>query len=524
MDSPVTPRSFSPIQALARAPILALFILSLMIRSAFLILYSFDGLYGQDSFAYFNQAVGIAENLPRGQLPPLNFFWPNGYPLLAAVFMWLLGQTELAALLPVLLTGSAMAPLAYLLCREFFGEEGHCAGWLAGLIIAVAGQPILSSVTSMADIPGLFWAMLGMWVLVQVWKPPPLPTSSQEFPERLGTRRSLWKLCLAGLFLALATISRWNYAMLSLPFAVYAIYQTRKYRTPVWPLVFPALIGFAILLVQVWISTHRPEGLFHQWLVGWHPRNFFGNSFHTPDGLQTFERPVWFFNLLPAIHPAYIFPLLGVAIPFGVWRLAREKQWGALILLGGWVMLTYGFLAGIPYENFRFGLALYPPLTIFAGVGLMRLKTHLSRLTHHKFIKIGYWILIGGSLLFMLVWAYRMVGAFLQVQTASKHQVLEIAAQLPPDATILTLGPTLIFDHYTSLQAVEFYSRRAEDLPVLLAESSSLYLLLDIPDIEGRWYGMAPYHTYQWMQAHTRLMPLGQFPPYSLYKVQPLSE
>src|SRR5262245_28669028 len=93
-----------------RSPFLILLALSLAIRIYFVFMYSFDGLYGQDSFAYFNQAAAIADRFPRGQLPPLDFFWPNGYPLLAALSMWVMGKTEFAALLPVLLMGSAIAP------------------------------------------------------------------------------------------------------------------------------------------------------------------------------------------------------------------------------------------------------------------------------------------------------------------------------------------------------------------------------------------------------------------------------
>ena len=506
-------------------PAIFLFAISLTIRIYFVTAFDFDGLYGQDSFAYFNQAAAIAENLPRGELPPLNFFWPNGYPLLAAVFMWMIGKTEWATLLPVLLTGSAIAPLAYFLCRELFGEEGHRAGIFAGLVIAVAGQPILSSVTSMADLPGLFWAMLGTWCLVRAWKFPQIPTSSHEFQARKGTHRNAWELWLtfAGLFLAFATISRWNYATLSLPFALFAIYKTRKHRTPFWPLILPALAGFAVLLPQIWLSTHRPEGLFHQWLVGWSPANTFANTFQTPDGLLTLERPVFFFNLLPAIHPAYLFPLLGLAIPFGIWGLWREKNCGALILLVGWAAPVYIFLAGIPYENFRFGLSLYPPLVILASYGISLITHHLSRFTSQKIFDIGYWVFIGGSLLFMLVWAYRMVGPFLETQNASKTQVLEIAAQLPPDATVVTLGPTLIFDHYTTLNMVEFYSANEESLTHLIAESQPVFLLLDIPDTEGRWKGMGPQLLYAWLKTHASLVPRGEFPPYTLFEIQPLS-
>ena len=38
-----------------------------------------------------------------------------------------------------------------------------------------------------------------------------------------------------------------------------------------------------------------------------------------------------------------------------------RKDWGPLILLLGWGGLVYLFLAGIPFQNFRFGLTLYPP-------------------------------------------------------------------------------------------------------------------------------------------------------------------
>ncbi len=518
----------SRFEKIAIPPLLILFAFSLGIRLYFVLAYSFDGLYGQDSFAYFDQAVGIAENLPRGHLPPLHFFWPNGYPLLTAVFMWMMGKTEIAALLPVLLTGAALAPLAYLLCVEFFGEHGPRAGWLAGLIIAVAGQPILSSVTSMADVPGLFWAMLAVWCLARAWKFPQIPTvptSSPKFPERVGTykgthrnsKANLWQLSLTGLFLALATVTRWNYAILALPFAIYALLQTRTHRTPFWMLTIPFLTGLIILIGQIWMSLHRPEGLFHQWLVGWHPRNFFGNSFLTPDGLQSFERPVWFFNLLPGLHPAYLFPLFGVAIPFGVWHTWRERNWGAMILLGGWFALTYSFLAGIPYENFRFGLGLYPPLVLFAGLGLALLSIHVSRITKFPFVKPGYWMLVIGGLLFMLGWANRMVGSFLTTQTATKQQAEEIAAELPPTATLITLGPTLILDHYTNLEMVEFFSTDETHLAQLLENNPSLFLLLNIPDIQTRWAGMRPEQNFQWLQTHALLTPLGEYPPYTLF-------
>ena len=55
-----------------------LFLLALLIRLAVIVHWRFDGLYGQDAFAYFQQAVAIAERLPHGPLPSTGFFWPEG--------------------------------------------------------------------------------------------------------------------------------------------------------------------------------------------------------------------------------------------------------------------------------------------------------------------------------------------------------------------------------------------------------------------------------------------------------------
>ena len=102
---------------------LFLFIVALFVRLAVVAIWQFDGLYGQDAFAYFQQAVAITERLPQGRLPPTDFFWPNGFPLLAALAMLVLGKTALAAQFVSLLCGAALAPLVYGLSRELFPTE-----------------------------------------------------------------------------------------------------------------------------------------------------------------------------------------------------------------------------------------------------------------------------------------------------------------------------------------------------------------------------------------------------------------
>ena len=57
---------------------LALFGLALALRAASLVAYPFDGLYGQDPYAYYAYAVGPLTAALRQWQPVPPFFWPPG--------------------------------------------------------------------------------------------------------------------------------------------------------------------------------------------------------------------------------------------------------------------------------------------------------------------------------------------------------------------------------------------------------------------------------------------------------------
>ncbi|HEY4688190.1 MAG TPA: glycosyltransferase family 39 protein [Anaerolineae bacterium] len=468
---------------------MALFLVALLIRVAVTVGWQFDGLYGQDAFAYYQQSIAIADRLPRGELPPTDFFWPNGYPALAAMFMGVFGRSPLAAQLASLLTGAALAPLAYWLCRDLFPSAHSRAGIVSGLIIAVAGQPILSSVSIMADMPALFWATLAAWLLV---------------------RSSAGHLLAAGAALALSIVSRWLYVLLVPAFAVYALGQLRQ-RRAWWLILLPALSAALILLPQVSLSLNRPEGLLHSWLLGWNPTNAFRSQFDNVDGHFEYALPVGLFYAQPAGHPAYLFPLFGLAALWGIAWAWRERARWPLALLVGWSAAVYLFLAGIPYENFRFGLSLYLPLVALAGVGVSDLWQRFAR----------RWIVPAGvalSLVGMSVWSYSMLGEFLTTQNASKTIAYRVEQLVPQDATLISFGLTLTLQHYTRLNVVELYYQNAASLDDLTRRNPTVYVLLDVENVNGQWRGHEPGVSFDWLMAHTTMSPIATFPPYTLFK------
>ncbi|MCP4420854.1 MAG: phospholipid carrier-dependent glycosyltransferase, partial [Chloroflexi bacterium] len=490
---------------------ISLFALAFAIRAGVALSLQFDGLYGQDPFAYFKQAVAIAENLPRGELPPRDFFWPNGYPLLAAVFMWAMGKTASAAQLVNLLFGAALAPLVYALSQAVLPKHGHQSGILAGLIVAVAGQPILSSVVAMADIPSLFWATLGTLLLARVWD---------------GNKYDPRKLALAGAALGLAVITRWVYALLAVPFAIFALYQIRKHKTPWWHLAAPTLVGMAILIPQVWLSSTRPGNVSYGWLVGWRPWNALTREFSHVDGYYNYLLPTGLFYLQPAGHPSFMFPLFGLAAAWGLWQLWRAAQnkhhWEMLILIAGWGIVIYAFFAGFPYQNLRYGLAIYPPLLVLAGFGSSEL---LNMVAPKWFPKPTFWKLaiqlgIAFSLLSTSLWAARANYRFLTPQNHSKAIAQQIEATLPEDATLLAFGITLTLEYYTNINVLEFFYFDSGKLEALIAETNPTYLLLDTQNIATQWQGKALDTNYQWLQDNTILTQLAYYPPYTLFQIQ----
>ena len=133
--------------------LLFLFLVALLARISTAALFGFDGLYGQDPYAYFNYSLELRQAL--GQLkPPPPFFWPIGYPLLVVLATLFAGVRPLAGQQISTIAGGLIAPLIFLMVCEV--KPGAKAGaMVAGLLASVSGQLILSSTSIMSDAAGL---------------------------------------------------------------------------------------------------------------------------------------------------------------------------------------------------------------------------------------------------------------------------------------------------------------------------------------------------------------------------------
>lgn len=502
----------------------------------------FDGLYGQDAFAYYTYALRMWERVGALTLPP-PFHWPVGYPALIAAGFLLTGFSPLAGQLVSSLAGAGVVLLTSLLAHELLVQErlpaadARRAAVLAGLLAAACGQLWQWSITVMADTPALCWATLAAWALVR-------------YPRG---RRLRW-LVLAAAALAWAMMTRWVYALLGVPFALYWILALSRppirqadqeirrhgetetialspglpiFRSPDPPvsasqpsptiahLLAAALIGLVVLAPQIALSAAFPEPLLeHQWLVGWSPLNAVRSSFETVDGYAIYSLPVALFYAKAAASPRYLFPLFTPFLFLGLVVVARRRWWPAAALLIGWGAIIYGFLCGIPYQNFRFTLALLPPEAILTSIGLQQAWHWLAPRWRPLLLACLIAGLLGG-----LWYSGRVVDEFLDRKEADLAVVRWVAGQVPPDGQVLAFGITLTLQHYTPLDVHEIFFLAPADLQRLLANDRPTYLVVAVDDLERQWRGYAPERAYRWLRDGPGLAPLGIRSGYTLFRV-----
>ncbi|MEM1270786.1 MAG: hypothetical protein AAGI08_12150, partial [Bacteroidota bacterium] len=161
------------------------------------------------------------------------------------------------------------------------------------------------------------------------------------------------------------------------------------------------------------------------------------------------------------------------------WRLWHTDQPVALLLLG-WVVCVYGFLAGMPFQNLRFGLTYFSPAVVLAGVGgAWAMQRFGSRL-----VGLG----IVACLLLQFGWAVRANGSFYQQQNAEKVCAAEFAAQVPAGAPVFTFGSTLVIEEYTPLDPRElFYETEAA---VRDATRRPGYAVLNLENLQAQWVSL----------------------------------
>lgn len=477
-----------------------LLVLSMLLPLTLLLArHPFDGLYGQDPYAYYTYATGPLRDSLLQHQPIPSFFWPPGYPLFVAIATFVVGIRPLAGQIVSLIAGMSVPILTMLLAKEVGGvDKNRMIPILAGGLVAFTPQLWQSSVVVMADTTGLAAATMGVWALARYGKQP------------AGNFK--W-LGLAVIGVAYAVLSRWAYALTAIPCGVYTLWVLRQ--TP-RRIAFPHLIGATAIAggilspvivpaLSVYLSPSPQTASFAGDLevYHWNPLNAFQREFETGDGFLRYALPNGVYYAAVPAHRYFFTPLLAWLILPGLWAFVRERSSVRCLILG-WAVMVYGFHAGAPWQNFRFALAYLPPLAMVAAAGWGELYERVPRL--------GRWGLGAGVVLglgWMAFGGWTLTESFIIRKEAELDTVATVQQQLPADAQVITFGLTLTFDHYTPLETYEIFSLAPEALAELVASGKSTYLFLELDSIETQWVGRAPSENYHWLRDEVGLSEIG---------------
>ncbi|MBI3536119.1 MAG: phospholipid carrier-dependent glycosyltransferase, partial [Chloroflexi bacterium] len=347
-----------------------IFILALGVRIGLRAGLEFDGLYGQDSFAYFDYAHSLADSITRTTVPP-PFFWPIGYPALTAFASFFI-PIEIAAQWINILCGALIATFTFLLAREL--TNNHRVAFIAAIIVAGAGQLFISSLAIMADASALMWTMISAYALA-----------------RFNRARSPKWIAGAGIALGLAMMTRWIYALM-IPVWFVALWKNKNefaasFKNCARLILFSLLALSPQIALMLYHAPNFPLAFIGDWArTGWDITHAWQNVIVNNDGNFSYALPVAAFYALPLAQPTYIFPFLTAFVLVGAWSLRRD-QFAARILIG-WIVAQWIYLSGDAWENWRFALAYFPPAAILAAMGVNYFFDSLPRAAPARFARL----------------------------------------------------------------------------------------------------------------------------------------
>lgn len=344
-------------------------------------LFGFNGLYGQDSHEYLRYAKAIKLYLNGGS-DAGNFFWPVVYPFVGAL---------LSFIVPIKISLQVVSIFSAAVCYVYFGKslnllypEGTQRQRFAFVCLLCSPFFLRASILAMSDM--LCCAILSAFYFHIIKA------------EKYHNKNAL----IIAVILAILVIQvRYASIILLLPIIPILIKNIRKHHE------ISLTILAAIILSLSPSFFLRPEintgFLHHPWLTNWSPMNLFKQNFNNLDSTLHYTFPNVVYVLALFVHPGFCFFL-----PIMCYYLRKKipdisPWWYASIL----VYLI--FLGGIPFQNLRFLLLVFPLILLIIYPGFELAFYHLKNRSARLFLLLGIFIIQAG-------FAYRAIRPFYRFQ------------------------------------------------------------------------------------------------------------
>ncbi|MEM1000628.1 MAG: hypothetical protein AAGN35_26480 [Bacteroidota bacterium] len=444
----------------------------------------FNGLYGQDSYAYTAQAEALQEWMRTGTTPP-PFFWPEGYPLTGAALGMLLGLPA-ALQWTSLLGGAATVYFTIRIGRQLYPQLPWLGPFLF-LIVGLSPYGLRSSLLVMSD----SWAGAAL-------------TAGGWWSLRYAQNGKIGPLIGAGLALGVAVTTRYALALptlLPLGMILRAAVRKRDLRS----LLFPLLFLFLLFLHQS-IHTGMGGGLAeHHFLRDWSLANGFQRDFAMADG--EFHYPRW--NLFEALsafwHPGL--SGLGVlALPLMARKKIRlpDRTAGAMLAT---TLVYLLFIAGIPFQNPRFLLPVLPLVGLLYAV-------QLARAVENSPPKIIASLGLGVAVIHLGLGAFALRHN-IKLNRTEREIAAAVCTQDPPKVYTFALDGAL----RTYCPGISLENLWNEGPPTA---QDGEWILFNAPAFAEQWRGKSVMRNWEFLNRNFHLQVRQQLPAgWTLYEIAP---
>lgn len=482
-----------------------LFIISFSIKLLLLLIFNFDGYYGQDAYAYYDKSSIFIDSLYNFQIPP-NLFWPIGfYSLTFLLNILTFGNTSLAAFLVSLTAGSLLPGATYLLSTELTKEyyepaKAKRTGLYAGLIICLSGVIIKSGMVVMSDMPGLLFVILSVYYF-----------------SRYRAGNHIKHILLMGAFLSFSILIRYANILMVLLYVIIFVIDARSNKKPINVkhyalsllialVIFSPQLYYILKLGIPYFTTEKGPGL---WFLNWNPLNFFKKDFFTNEGLMNYRFWNLFFYSSFVFHPLYLF-VFGLGFISGVYYCFKNSFKTIILFLIPWILIHVIYLAGCPFQSGRYALSFFPPLAIMASIGIAEIKINV------RYKKI--FTVFAFSLL--LIYGIIHINTFVSSKSEDLLTVNYLKNNIPANSLLLSFEITGAVNHYTNINHRDLYYYNPGTISQLIdSAKTDIYMIIPETKMQTQWKGLTLEKTYNYIKENYNLQKLYEISYYTIYRV-----
>lgn len=489
--------------------ILFLFLIPFLFRLAIILYYQFDGLYGQDAYAYDEWSAQFYSSLTNFHIPP-PFYWPVGYFIFNFLFsIFTAGDTTIAGLLLSLNAGSLISVVIYFIAYELLDKDEYAhrkkIAFYSGLIASFTVILTKSSIVVMSDTTGLLFGSL--CILFQL--------------KYFNNNKTIF-IYLSLISFSIALMTRYANVLMIVPFICNYIYniktQKRKFFSEIKILIPAVIIALIVFLPQLYYISKQGITYFHNesdlesWPQSWNPLNYFRKEFHTVDGTMFYKLPNFLFYSSFIFHPVYLFTG-GMFFISGIVLMIRNKDFKILILNLSWIAAFYLFLAGTSFQSIRYTMNFLPASVIILCYGIYKLNIK------ETYKKLMLFVVIAS----ITGYGIYHINSFMIQKNEDLSVVRWINQKVPENSSVFTFEVTGAVKKYCKVKTQEIYYYDSTGIDNFIKTNKGIvYFILPAEKIKSQWKNLPIEKTYDYIiekyKPHKETM-VSYYTVYALEKV-----